>query len=282
MGMDSYERLAGEVAGLIEVKGDYAGIEKLEEERNAGNVEAITILGELYCEGIGVIPDYEMGLHLLEQASYSGSAHADEMLGMVYMNGDFGVEKDEARGHGYLEKAASAGLPSAIGRCAADYFWGWGVPADEAKGFELATRGAKLGDFNSNRICGLAHQLGMGAPMNPQLAIQHYREALRIQPDHGDVMCEIATCLADPFGEYGAYASPNDLSEAFSLLSRAVELGSVRSHYVLGVCYANGVGVQQDYELAHHYIELAAQNGDLDAQDALGKFRRTMRGAWTL
>lgn len=282
MGMDSYDRLADEVVSLMEMKGGYAGIEKLEKERDAGNVEAITLLGELYCEGVGVIPDVEMGLQLLNQAADAGSAHANEILGKAHKFGDYGLEANEALGHVYIEKAANAGLPFAIGLCAGDYFWGWGVPMDEAKGVEWATRGAKLGDYNSNRICGVAYQMGSGVPVNIPLSIQHFREALRISPDDGEVMCGIATGLADPFGEFGVYPSPSDLSEAFALLSRGVELGSVRSHYILGVCYANGVGVQQDYDLAHHYIELAAQNGDPDAQDALGQFRRTMRGTWTI
>ena len=282
VGKDSYNRLADEVVSLMEMKGGYAGIEKLEEERDAGNIEAVTILGELYCEGVGVIPDTEMGLQLLNQAAEAGSAHANEILGIAYQKGNYGLEQNDALGHIYYEKAANAGLPSSIGYCASDYFWGWGVPVDEAKGVELATRGAKLGDYFSNRICGIAYQTGSGVPVNIPLAIQHYREALRIEPDDGEAMCGIATCLADPFGEFGGYPSPNDLSEAFALLSRGVELGNVRSHYVLGVCYANGVGVQQDYDIAHHYIELAAQNGDTDAQDALGQFRRTMRGTWTI
>ena len=282
MGMDSYERLADEVVNLMEVKGPYAAIERLEGARKEGSTDAITILGELYLEGVGVIADAETGLDLLNEASESGNAHADEALGKAYLNGDYGIEKDEALGHAYIEKAASAGIQFAIGLCAGDYFWGIGVPVDQAKAFEWATRGAKVGDYNSNLICATAYQTAAGTSLNIPLAIQHYREVLREKPDSGDAMCEIAICLTDPFGEYGSFPSASDLSEAFELLSQGVGLGSVRAHYVLGVCYANGVGVQQDYDLAHRYIELAAQNGDSDAQDSLGQFRRTMRGQWTL
>ncbi len=282
MGMDAYEKLADEVVGLMDAKGPYAAIEMLEQARKDGSMDAVAILGELYLEGIGVIADTEMGLDLLDEAAKAGNAHADETLGKMYLNGNFGVEQDEERGHAFIERAAEAGLPTSIGLCAADYFWGVGVPIDQAKGVEWATRGAKMGNCTSNHICAIAYQAGEGAPLNLALAIQHYREVLREWSDNGDAMCEMAVCLADPFDEYGIFPAPTDLSEAFALLSKGVELGSVRAHYVLGACYANGKGVQQDYDLAHHYVELAAQNGDPDAQDALGRFRRTMRGQWTL
>lgn len=281
MGMSSYETLVDEIVSLMEMKGPYAGVEKLESLKAEGNVDAITCLGELYLEGIGVIADTDMGIKLLKEAADKGSSQANETLGRTYMSGDFGVQKDHAKGHSYIEKAANQGLPSAMGLCACDYYYGEGVEQDHEKGVEWASRGAKLGDMTSNALCGDAYQTGVGASRNIPLAIQHYRSVMNADSENTDVMCDIALCLADPTNEYGVFPSQSDLSEAFDLLSRAVEMGNVRAHYILGVMYVNAVGVERDCDLAHHYIELAANNGFEPAQDALGQFRKTMRGTWT-
>lgn len=282
MGMNSYETLLDEIAAIMEMKGAYAGVEKLEALKSEGNNDAVTCLGELYLEGIGVIPDAEMGIKLLREASDAGNPHADEMLGRIYIYGSFGQQEDPTRGHPYIERAANKGLPSAMGICACDYFYGEGVTQNPEKGFEWAMRGAKLGDAVSNALCGEAYQTGVGTTADISKAVHHYREALSVNPEDTDVMCSLALCLSDPFNEYGVFPSQADSEESFGLLSKAVEKGDLRAHCLLGALYAGGVGVQQDYDLAHHYIELAASNGFEPAHEMLSQFRRTMRGNWTL
>ena len=46
--------------------------------------------------------------------------------------------------------------------------------------------------------------------------------------------------------------------------------GDVASQYNLGMKYARGDGVQQDYKVAAKWLEMAANTGDMDAQAALG------------
>ncbi|MBL8713410.1 MAG: sel1 repeat family protein [Alphaproteobacteria bacterium] len=46
--------------------------------------------------------------------------------------------------------------------------------------------------------------------------------------------------------------------------------GDVASQYNLGMKYARGDGVQQDYKVAAKWLEMAANKGDMDAQAALG------------
>ena len=282
MGMSSYEMLVDEIVSLMGMKGPYAGIEKLESMRREGDTNATTCLGELYLEGAGVIADTEMGIGLLQEASEAGNPHADDTLGRVYLYGSYGVPEDKPRGHAYIEKAANAGIPESIGTCACDYYYGKGVAKDLEKGFEWALRGAKLGDPVSNALCGDAYQTGEGTARNIPLAIQHYREHLKSDSENTDVMCDLAICLADISGEYGTFPSQDDLTEAFGLLGKAVEMGDVRAHCLLGIMYGDGNGAPQDFELSHHYIELAANNGFEPAQELLGRFRRTMRGKWTL
>ncbi|MCC7036113.1 MAG: sel1 repeat family protein [Alphaproteobacteria bacterium] len=46
--------------------------------------------------------------------------------------------------------------------------------------------------------------------------------------------------------------------------------GDVASQYNLGMKYARGDGVPQDYKVAAKWLEMAANKGDMDAQAALG------------
>ena len=282
MGMSSYEMLVDEIVATMQAKGPYAGVERLETLRAEGNSNATTCLGELYLEGIGVIADVEMGIALLQEAASEGNPNAYETLGSLYLHGSFGVTENAPEGHEYIEKAANEGLPGAMGICACDYYYGRGVALSHETGFEWALRGAKLGDTTSNALCGVAYQTGVGTARNIPLAIQHYRETLKSDPENTDVMCDFAICLSDMSNEYGTFPSQSDYQEAFDLLSRAVEAGDVRAHGLLGIMYADGVGIDRDYDLAHHYIELAANNGYEPAQEMLPHFRRNMRGKWTV
>lgn len=283
MGMSSYEMLVEETIATMDMKGPYAGVEKLEALKAEGNSDATTCLAELYLEGVGVIADAEMGIALLKEAADASNPHADLMLGRLYLFGLLDIPKDPSKGLGHIERAASAGLSEAMGILAGVYYFGSeGVEQDRVKGFEWGTRGAKLGDVNSHAVCGDAYLTGTCTAVNIPLAIYHYREVLNAEPENTDAMCDLAVCLADPTNDYGIIPSQSDLAEAFDLLSQAVELGDVRAHYNLGIHYANGIGVDQDFDLAHHYIELAANNGFEPAQEVLSQFRRTMRGKWTL
>lgn len=282
MGMSSFDVLLDEVLALVQAKGEYAGIEKLEALKAEGNTDATVCLAVFYLEGLGVIADEEIGLKLLKEAAEAGNPNAYEALGDGYLNAQFGLTEDPQKGQEYMEKAAEAGLAPAIGKCALNYVNGVGVAQNCEKGLEWALRGVKLGDMLSHAVCGDAYFNGMGTPVDISKAAYHYRQIASNDPEDTEVMCDLALCLADPSNELGVYPSQSDISEAFSLLSRAVEMGNVRAHYLLGIVYANGVGVNQDYDLAHHYIELAANNGFDPAQEALGQFRRTMRGTWTI
>lgn len=283
MGMDSYEALTGEILQIFDTEGQYAAIERLNRGREAGDSNCTCILGELYAEGVGVIADPVMAKEYLDEAIAAGNGHAMTSLGRYYLYGQGGFQQDEMRSNLYLKMASDQGIPHAMGLYAGNLFWGVGITADPAHAVELAARAAKLGDFDGNLICATAYEEGLGVYQNIPLAISHYREMLRLQPDNGNVMAMLAECLADPFEEHGTYTpSWEECQEGFDLACHAVELGNVRAHLVLGAMYASGRGAERNYDLAHHYVEIAAQNGDEDAQRVLKLFRRTIRGTWTL
>lgn len=65
------------------------------------------------------------------------------------------------------------------------------------------------------------------------------------------------------------YYMDKDAEKAFELAERAADLDNDVGQYLLGVYYEQGVGVAADYKEAVKWYELAAAQGDEEAQEAL-------------
>ena len=61
-----------------------------------------------------------------------------------------------------------------------------------------------------------------------------------------------------------------DYKQATYWFTKAAELGGVAAQYILGLMYANGHGVAQDYKQAFYWYIKAAGQGHVDAQAGLG------------
>ncbi len=71
--------------------------------------------------------------------------------------------------------------------------------------------------------------------------------------------------FADDFQDgFDAY-NRKDYKTAYKLWLPLAEQGDASAQFNLGSMYSNGLGVPQDYVLAHMWINLAASNGDEDA-----------------
>ncbi len=58
--------------------------------------------------------------------------------------------------------------------------------------------------------------------------------------------------------------------EEFEIIKEAAEQGDAEAQYSLGVCYAYGKGVEQDYKEAVKWYTAAAEQGHVKAQFNLG------------
>jgi TPR repeat protein len=68
------------------------------------------------------------------------------------------------------------------------------------------------------------------------------------------------------------------ISKAIEWSERAAEHGYAKAHFNLGVCFADGIGVQQDYRKAVEWYEKAANKGYVSAQFNLGNLYSTGEG----
>ncbi len=78
--------------------------------------------------------------------------------------------------------------------------------------------------------------------------------------------CASAPAAAAGQGQIGISLSIAK-SAAVKWYRRAAEQGDARAQYNLGLLYANGEGVPQDFVQAHLWYSLAATRGDTDAQN---------------
>ena len=69
---------------------------------------------------------------------------------------------------------------------------------------------------------------------------------------------------------YGLYGLPKNSAKAMKLLRKAGKVG----YNVIGVAYDYGDGVERDENIARHYYELAAIEGDSTARHNLGASER--------
>jgi TPR repeat protein len=123
--------------------------------------EDISTLAEYYIQGqrvIGMQPDIEFGLSLLEKSAESGNVKAHEELGNLYMSGR-SVSKNMTKAIYHLKSAKSKGSPSAQSLLGKIYLYGSEVPADEELGLKLLQDSLKQGDHSSYAILGEYHFL---------------------------------------------------------------------------------------------------------------------------
>lgn len=60
------------------------------------------------------------------------------------------------------------------------------------------------------------------------------------------------------------------MDPSYTDLIQTAEQGDAQTQVNLGVCYAKGRGVEQDYEQAVYWWRQAAEQGNANAQDNLG------------
>ena len=68
----------------------------------------------------------------------------------------------------------------------------------------------------------------------------------------------------------GGKGVPQDYKEAVKWVRLAAEQGNEKAQYAMAACYAKGAGVPQDYKEAAKWVRLAAEQGDAAAQYNMG------------
>src|SRR5579883_1469894 len=115
---------------------------------NAADGPALTLVGELYDQGLGVRLDSSEAAKWFRLAASHGDRQGTFELAMMLLQGR-GVPKDVKAAHDLFEKAAAAGHPGALYNLGVMALEGNEVVRNFAAAADLFRRAAELGDIDA-------------------------------------------------------------------------------------------------------------------------------------
>lgn len=295
--------MGGFQASALPTPEQQAELARLHELIAAGDAEALAELAVCYGEGkMGLEKDPAKAFELASEASAKGSARADYILAVCYMDG-VGVKQDIPAG------AHRARLAAERGYAAAQSMLGMLLinktllrPNGEAEGVEWLERAVQNSECSPSLRAQTLALLG-SVYYNGQVTgardLEKALPYLRAAADAGDVDAQFFLgerlltgneMEKDPAtgeryltaaAEQGSAGAQNDLgvicmnredyTQAVHWLKLAAEQNHPGACNNLGVLYMKGLGLEKDATLAAHYMRLAAEQGDAAAQDNLGQ-----------
>lgn len=119
----------------------------------------------------------QQNLREIRIAAEEGDLDAAYQLGQRYCQGTGGVQKDEAQGFYWFQKAADGDHIAAQYSLAICHLRGVGTEEDQEKAVSLLSSAADQGYPPAVCELGLCYELGMGVEMDKQRAAELYREA---------------------------------------------------------------------------------------------------------
>ncbi len=148
--------------------------ELFEGAASRGNAFAGYCLAERYLTGIGVPTDFAEAVRWYEQSAGMGFAPAMLALSTLHEAG-YGVERDVAKALAFAQQAADLDYPPAIAALAHMHAGGIGIERDEAEALRLYQRAGEAGEADACLQAGtLIERLQTDKPSN---AVEWYRRA---------------------------------------------------------------------------------------------------------
>ncbi len=223
-------------------------------EKNKNDAAAMTLLGELYNQGLGVAADPKKAAEWYRLSAKLGDANALASLGLMALDGR-GMPKDQAQGKAWLEQAAAKGNPLACHNLALLLLTGE-TNADLQKAVELLKKAAEAEIPDAQHALGVLYLKGRGVERNATEAARLFERAAKNGSSVGEV--EYAILL---FNGDGVPASE---SQAARYFRRAAAKGNAIAQNRLARLLVAGCGVPANRVDAAAWHILAAAQGLAD------------------
>ena len=224
-------------------------------ERDPEDTAAMTLLGELHNQGLGVRQDPVKAAEWYRLAGARGDAHALAALGLMALDGR-GMPKDPAQGRAWLEAAAAKREPTAAYNLAV-ILLATGAPGDLVRAVELLRIAADAEIADAQHALGVLYLQGRGVTRDPAEAARWFLRASR--NGHTVATVEHAILL---FNGEGVPANEPLAARHFR---HAAAQGNAIAQNRLARLYAAGRGVPQNLVEAAAWHLLAAGQGLADA-----------------
>ncbi|MGA0596683.1 tetratricopeptide repeat protein [Enterovirga sp. CN4-39] len=212
---------------------------------------AMTLLGELYNQGLGVRQDATEAARWYRLAAERGDAHAMASLGLMTADGR-GVKKDPGAARAWFEKAAGLGEATASYNLALLLLAG-GAEADlpEVARLLRVAADAELGDAQHD--LGVLYARGKGVRQNAEEAAKLYIRSAKNGSIAGEVALAIALFNGDGIEKNEAHAA--------RLFRRTALRGNAIAQNRLARIYATGRGVPRNLIEAAAWHLMASGQG---------------------
>jgi uncharacterized protein len=229
--------------------------------RNPEDAAAMTLVGELYNQGLGIPGNPTKAVEWYRLAAARGDAHALAALGLMALDGR-GMAADQKQGRAWLEQAAANGEPTAAYNVALLNLSS-GNPADLARAVELLRKAADAEIGDAQHALGVLYLQGRGIGRDPAEAARWFERAAR----NGNLAGEVEHAILQFNGE----GLPANEALAAKGFRRAAARGNAIAQNRLARLYASGRGVPQNrVEAAAWHLAAAAQGlADSWLDDAL-------------
>lgn len=253
------------------------------------NIQAATLLGDLYWRGGPVAKDRQKALPYLEQAAQAGDVQASAVLGIHYYGtGDTVAGAIEAEP--YLRFAADHDHAEATGILGKMYYHGHGMSKNKAAAADYLARAADRGDANAMLLYGGMLLSGDGVDKDYRRGVDSL-EAAAGDPDRDFAIGEIYLRAGIPekalphfiqahaegrkdaglsIGEILLTRLDPDYRTAVHYLKPLADAGDADSCAILADLYFDGEGVAKDRAAAYRYLQPAVDRGDLRAMARSG------------
>lgn len=242
-------------------------------------------LGKCYMNGTGVKQDNDKAKELLEKAAEQGHEDAKKLL---FKFGGISEEVQE------LLKKANGGDSNAqydLGSC---YWDGDGVAVNLKEAFYWYKKSAEQGNYNGENAIGNCYNWGQGVERNYTHAMDWYLKAAKknhcyAQYSLGEMYEKglgVKIDLETALGWYQVASEnkhPNAADKVEKLETPAEHYaeavkGDAEHQNYLGVCYHDGIGVEQNFKLAAEWYTLAIKQNNKHAYNNLGSLYQNGQG----
>ena len=229
-----------------------------------GHAKAQRELSVLYANGGDFVDkNLELANDWLTRAAESGDADALHALSEMYTSGEAAPkDNDQAvRWFKLFAGTAEQGTPDSQYALGKMYASGEGVPQDQTQAVTWFTRAAQQDHTDAQNWLGMMYDFGEGVAQDHKLAMDWYKRAA----DQG-----LATAQFNLGNKYKDGAGvPRDHDQAAHWYTCAAEQGDARAQFELGEIYE-----QRNIFKAIQYYTDAAEGGVSDAQLRLGEIHR--------
>ena len=150
----------------------------LSKAADAGQRDAIFLLGSMFERGVHVQANYHKAMSLYRQAADQGHPTAMNNIGMMFERG-LGVTQDYQAAVSWYTKAVDLGEPAAMGNLGRLYKNGYGVPQDYDKAIQLYNQAISKGNESAMNNLAVMYEEGTGVAQDYAQAVHWYQEAAK-------------------------------------------------------------------------------------------------------